>query len=167
MKEHYKKEVEICGEKFEVEYFESSFNLDCKMNLWDKVTSIPYVIKRKTRDLYWDIRYGFQRMFKGYDSVDIIEMYDGFIKRYHKIITRYRKNMMGYPGFMTVEEWNEIIDKMINHLYWMDENNVEKELMKNAPDGYLPCLNTIQNIMDKHKNEFFKLFSEYFYCLWD
>ena len=56
---------------------------------------------------------------------------------------------------------------MILHLYWMDENNVIKELEKDVPENWSLSLKTTQEIMDKHKNEFFKLFSEYFYCLWD
>lgn len=162
---HYKKEVEICGEKFEVEYFDLGANYN--INLWDKIVAFPYTIKRKIKEFYRETRYGFQRMFKGYDAVDTFEIYAKFIDRYSKILTEYKKNMHGYPGTMTEEEWNKIVDDMLFHLYWMDENNVEKELEKGVPENWYPCLKATGEIMDKHKNEFFKLFSEYFYNLWD
>ena len=161
----YKKEVEIFGEKIEVEYF--NLGLDYNMNLWDKIVAFPYTIKRKIKEFYRETCYGLQRMFKGYDAVDTFETYAKFIDRYSKILTEYKKNMHGYPGMMTEEEWNKIIDDMLLHLYWMDESNVERELEKDVPKNWCLCWNATQEIMDKHKDEFFKLFSKYFYNLWD
>ena len=158
----HKKEVEICGEIIEVDYFElytdygeSKFKIS---DIWYNITMPFYTIKRKIKDTYWDVRYAFQRMFLDYDSVDIFSTYSRFVDRYYKILTRYRKNQWGHPGTMTEEEWNKIVDDMIFHLYWMDENNVEEELRKDIPDNWYPCLSVTQEIMDKHKDEFFKLF---------
>ena len=136
-------------------------------NLWDAITTPYWGIKHKLRDIYWQVRYGFQRMFKGYDSVDTFETFAKFIERYTKILTEYRKNHVGYVGTMTNEEWEAIIDEMLYHLHYMDENNVDEELSRDVPDNWNASLKTINDITDKHKNEFFKLFSEYFYCLWD
>ena len=68
---------------------------------------------------------------------------------------------------MTEEEWNNIIDEMIFHLRYMDEEKVDEELCKDVPDNWIPCVPTIDMITEKHKDEFFKLFSKYFYNLWD
>jgi len=172
-KQVYKKEVEICGEKVIAEYFVSDDNY-CSLKkkykllcLWDKITIPYYRMKIKIKDIYWEIRYAVQRVYKGYDSVDVFEMYSMFIDRYYKILTRYKETMHGYPGTMSEKEWNDIIDKMLMHLYYMDENNIKKELYKDIPENWILSLNTVDSIMEKHKNEFFKLFSEYFYCLWD
>lgn len=123
--------------------------------------------KRKIKHYYFRIRYGFERMFKGYDSEDIFEMYAGFVERYTKIFTRYKKTHCGYPDMMTEEEWENIIDEMLYHLHYMDENNVDNELQKGVPDDWIPTTQTTDIIMGKHKDEFFTLFSKYFYNLWD
>ena len=171
----YKNNVEIGGEIFDqIEYMDYSDSadrfremMDLKLTLWDKIT-IPFCrIKHIAKDLYWNIRYGFQRMFKEYDCVDTFETYYKFIKRYHKILTEYKKNKYGYPTSMTEEQWDNIIDEMIVHLYYMDETNVTKELEKDMEDGWSPSLETTYNIMNVHKDKFFKLFSEHFYSLWD
>ena len=73
---------------------------------------------------------------------------------------------MGHPGFMTEKEWDSILDKMIYHLYYMDECNIDNEIMKQVPDNWIPTLRCTNEIMEKHKGEFFKLFSEYFYHLY-
>ena len=171
----YKNNVEIGGEVFEqIEYMDYTSDINClrelfneKVNFWDKIT-IPFArAKYVIKDFCWNIRYGFQRMFKEYDCVDTFEIYYKFAKRYHKILTEYKKNMYGYPACMTKEEWDNIVDEMITHLYYMDEDNVTKELENGMEDRWSPSLETTSKIMEVHKDKFFKLFSEYFYYLWD
>lgn len=140
---------------------------DKLLYLWDAITTPFYRIKHSVRNTYWNVRYGFQRMFKGYDSVDTFETYQKFIDRYTKILTEYREKHVGYVGTMTNKEWESIIDRMICCLYFMDEQNVRNELEDNIPDNWTVSQESIDNIMSKYKDEFFKLFSEYFYNLWD
>lgn len=134
---------------------------------WDVITTPYYKAKWHIREIYWEVRYGFERMFKGYDSVDTFETFAKFIERYTKILTDYRKHHVGYVGTMTNEEWETIIDEMLYHLYYMDEEHVTEELEKDVPDNWSASNKTTYEILEKHKNEFFKLFSEYFYNLWD
>ena len=61
---------------------------------------------------------------------------------------------MGMDG----EEWDGIIDKMIALLNDMDECNPKYD-----EEDY----NKKYDEMNAAKDEFFKLFSEYFYNLWD
>ena len=161
--------VVIDGEEIQAEYFEFNYKHDSsyKPSLWDKVTLPFYRIKNKFKDVYWKVRYGFQRMFKGYDNVDTFETFAKFIERYSKILTELRKDICGHPVNLTEEEWVGILDDMIRHLYYMDEENVIKELTKGTPKSWVVSGKTTDEIMEKHKNEFFKLFSEYFYNLWD
>lgn len=166
----HKLKVKIDDEEIQAEYIEFEHDLSSfkkSFNLWDKITMPFYRIRRVVRDVYWEIRYGFQRMFKGYDYVDTFETYAKFIERYYKILTDYRKNHHGYPFNLTEEKWDNIIDDMLRHLYYMDEENVEKELKKDVPENWTVSSKTTSEVMEKHKNEFFKLFSEYFFNIWD
>lgn len=142
---------------------------DVLENIWDVITTPFYRIKNKTRDIYWEIRYGFQRMFKGYDSVDTFETFDKFIERYTKILTEYRKKHCGIPmEFIDQEEeWNNVIDEMLYHLRYMDEEAVIDELEKDVPDDWSVSHITVYEVLEKHKNAFFELFSKYFFDLWD
>ena len=160
--------AQVGKDKINAKYFQSNFHFEpIKWSTWDKITIPFYRAKRKIKNVYWNIRYGLQRMFKGYDSVDVFDAFEQFIERYTKILTDLKKYKNGFPCDMTEDEWDGIIDEMIYHLYYMNESNINKELEKYAPDGWLPCLGTTDEIMYKHKDEFFKLFSKYFYNLWD
>lgn len=172
----YKSNVEIGGEIFEqIEYRDYTDSciqfrelMDEKFNLLDTLFIIPfYGLRRKVKDIYYGIRYGFQRMFKGYDKVDIFETFQNFIDRYSKIFADYRKNHVSYIGSMTEKEWDDIIDKMIIHLHYMDETNVINELEKDVSDNWSLSIESIDMVRERHKEEFFKLFSKYFYHLWD
>lgn len=166
---YHTKQVTIAGETITAEYFENEFSLRSPKNrtsdLWYIITLPFFRLKIKVIAFYWDIRYGIQRMFKGYDNVDTFSLCYKFMDRYYKILTEYKKNMRGYPGRITEEEWKDIIDKMIFHLYYMDDDRIDEELMKDVPDSWIPTWKTTGEIMEYHKTEFFKLFSEYFYDL--
>lgn len=148
--------------------FEKSKTFKDKLeDLWDTITWPFWKTRRWIIDTYWEIRYGFQRMFKGYDSVDTFDTFAKFTERYEKILKEYRVHHYGYTASMTSEEWDSIIDEMIYHLHYMDEHNVEDELSKGMPEDWIPSSITTYEIMERHKDEFFKLFSKYFYNLWD
>ena len=140
---------------------------DVLEKIWDVITTPYYKAKWWIREIYWEILYGFQRMFKGYDVVDTFETFAKFIERYSKILTDYRKSHYGYPGTMTEEEWDAVVDEMIYHLKYMDEETVTEELEKDVPDDWSASHKTVGEIMDKHKDAFFELFSKYFFDLWD
>lgn len=169
-KNEYKATVTVGNDTIEAEYFifERSLGLnEPKWTLWDKITIPFYRAKRWIRDTYWRIRYGVQRMFKGYDYEDTFETFAKFIDRYTKILTDYRKWHVGYVGTMTNEEWEAIVDEMLYHLHYMNEETVMNELEKDVPDNWSASYKTVEYILDKHKDAFFELFSKYFYHLWD
>ena len=136
-------------------------------DLWDIITWPFGKIKWWLKDAYWEVRYGFQRMFKGYDAVDTFETFAKFTERYEKILKEYKSCHYGHPGDMTAEEWESIVDEMIYHLHYMDEENVESELSKGMPENWVSSSLTVYEIMERHKDEFFKLFAKHFYSLWD
>ena len=134
---------------------------------WDAITTPYYKAKWKFDRAYWNCRYGFERMFKGYDSVDTFEIFSKFIERYTKILTELRNCHYGYPYDLTEEEWDNVLDEMIYHLYYMDEEHVIEELERDVPDDWSVSQKIVGEVMNKHKNAFFELFSKYFFSLWD
>ena len=122
---------------------------------WRNLKDIPIFIKR----IFFVLKHG-------YSPVAQWEIYEWFMSVMKEILTNYRYNRMGSPvvidnSFDVVvneEEYNAILDRMIVLLDLMDEHNQLyndmdwKEADKKKEDA---------------KNEFFKLFSEQFYGLWD
>ena len=131
-------------------------------NWWRNLRDIPIFIKR----IFFTLKHG-------YSPVAQFETFEWFMDVMKEILTNYRYNRMGSPvvidNFFDVKEensndvvneeaYNAILDRMIVLLDLMDENNQLyndmdwKEADKKKEDA---------------KNEFFKLFSEQFYGLWD
>ena len=169
---YHTKQITIAGQAITAEYFEANINFpdtqQSKLSdLWDTITTPYYTLKHKVKHIYWEIRYAIQRALKGYDDVDTFSLDSKFIDRYYKILTKFKKNLHGHPAHMTEDEWYRILEDMLLHLYYMDEENVDKELCAGVPKNWLPTMRTSAEIMEHHKNEFFKLFSEHFYNLWD
>ena len=138
-----------------------------KESFWDSVKYFPWRLGFKIKNLYYQVKYGFQRMFRGYDDTEVFDMDMAFIDRYLKILKDFRKNHCGYPPSITNEQWDDILDEMIKHLTLMNENNIMSELKKGMPDSFEPNYETVMDVMSRHKNEFFALFSKWFYNLWD
>lgn len=169
-KYHYK-DVEIADEMITAEYFEMTNEADDNngnflTRLYYALPSLSY-IRRKIKDIYYEVKYGFQRMFRGYDDGNLFSIYNRFVYRYSKIIPEFKKNQHGHPWNMTEQQWEDILDQMSLHLYYMDRDNVDKELMKSVPKNWFPTCKTSGEIMKKHKDAFFELFVKYFYDLWD
>ena len=131
-------------------------------NWWRNLKDIPIFIKR----IFFTLKHG-------YSPVAQFETFEWFMDVMKEILTNYRYHRMGSPvvidNFFDVkeensndvvneEEYNAILDRMIVLLDLMDEHNKLyndmdwKEADKKKEDA---------------KNEFFKLFSEQFYGLWD
>ena len=172
----HKATVTVGKDTIEAEYFifnHSDWWTPKKMNVfekvWDIITTPYHKAKRWIREAYWEVSYGFQRMFKGYDSVDTFETFAKFIERYTKILTEYRKKHCGIPMEFenSGEEWDKVIDEMLYHLHYMDEQTVTEELEKDVPDDWTVSSKSVYEVLEKHKNAFFELFSKYFYDLWD
>lgn len=168
--------VTVGKDTIEAEYFtykHSDWWTPKKLNvlekIWDAITTPFWRAKRWIKDVYWEVRYGLQRMFKGYDYVDTFETFAKFIERYTEILTEYRKKHCGIPmEFIEAEEeWDNVIDEMLYHLHYMDEETVREELEKDVSDDWHAHYKTVSEVMDKHKDAFFELFSKYFYNLWD
>lgn len=142
-------------------------------------------LKYRLKELYWDIRYAWQRAWKGYDSRELFSMNDIFVDRYKEILKDFKKKniaMFNIPEeyryvfnkiHFNEEETDMIIDTMIFHLEMMDEDYVEKVLYgKNVYDDdydYNKCTieryRRISDVMNQNKNAFMKLFNIFFWDL--
>ena len=131
-------------------------------NWWRNLKDIPIFIKR----IFFTLKHG-------YSPVAQFETFEWFMDVMKEILINYRYNRMGSPvvidNFFDVkeensndvvneEEYNAILDRMIVLLDLMDEHNQ----LYNDMDW-----KEADRKKEDAKNEFFKLFSEQFYGLWD
>ena len=109
----------------------------------------------------------------GYDEYATWETFDWFTTTMRSILSEYRSSHWGYAclgdnyllddGAETDEEkWEHIIDRMLELLDIMDVTNPKYD-----SDEYYDDYEKQDNEMYAAKDEFFKLFSHYFYYLWD
>ena len=140
-------------------------------------------LKHRISELVWDIRYAWQRAWRGYDSPDVFNMDYCFIERYKAILKKYRdthnclfnipekyRDMFDGRLHFTDEETKTIIDTMIFHLEMMNEDHVEKILFgKNVQDDDYDYKSRttkdhkrISSIINQNKEAFMKLFNDFF-----
>lgn len=146
-------------------------------------------LRYKLKEIRWNLRYAWQRAWRGWDSRDMFNMYTSLIDRRKEILKAYRKNhytllnvpkeyrhIFGNRFFFNEDETNMILDMLIFHLDMMDDDYVEKLLYgKNVyDDDYDPFKDwtlekgkRISSIVEQNKNAFMKLFTIFFWDLWD
>ena len=145
------------------------------------------------RELRWELKYAWRRAWVGYDDVDFFEFFEMFRRRMIRILEEFIKHGHGLPNLpQESEHYNELLKRfpkghfdeehteliyqiMIFHLQMMDEDYVEKKLYGNNvyDDDYeIGCRSIedrkrIYSVMQQNKNAFMKLFSLFYYALWD
>lgn len=150
-------------------------------------------LRRFFRELRWELKYAWRRAWRGYDDVDFFECFDIFRRRMIRILEdfinhghayltiptqseHYNELLKRFPEGYFDEEHTEIIYRtMIYHLQMMDEDYVEKILYGNNvyDDDYeIDCrsiedIKKINSVMEQNKDAFMKLFSLFYYDLWD
>lgn len=150
-------------------------------------------LRRFISELYWELRYAWDRVWEGYDDVDFFECFEMFRRRMIRILGDFIKHGNGllnlpkesehydellkrFPkGYFDEESTELIYQTMIFHLYMMDKYYVEKMLYGNNvyDDNYeIGCRSIedhkrISSVMMQNKNAFMKLFSLFYYQLWD
>ena len=145
------------------------------------------------RELRWELRYAWRRAWRGYDDVDFFECFEMFRRRMIRILEDFIKHGHGLLNLPQESEYyNELLKRfpkgyfdeknteliyqtMIFHLRMMDEDHVEKILYGNNvyDDDYQTGCHSIEDrkrissVMRQNKNAFMKLFSLFYYDLWD
>lgn len=158
---------------------------------------IFYRIKDFIKNLPRNIKWFFQRGIRGYADCDVWDIDYWFLNTIIPMLKQFNKTKHGYPGNITAEEWDKIIDKMIfyftesdeqkcskqnqykdqfNNIIWQDgilyfdKNKLTKTEYKqynNIRHKYFQREKELSQYREKKKNQAFKLFSEYFWHLWD
>lgn len=116
------------------------------------------------KEAKYNLRKRIQRFSHGYSDEDVWNMDTWFIETITPMLHQLKTRGLGIPPYLTEDEWRDILSQMLNHLYFMNEDNVIKFL------GYSTTTKNyerINEILLDHKNKFFELFSKYFYDLWD
>lgn len=150
-------------------------------------------IRHFFRELRWELRYAWRRAWFGYDDIDTIECFERFRRRMIRILEDFIKHgnslfsiptqsehydelLKQFPDMVFDEEHTELIyQTMIFHLQMMDEDYVEKMLYGNNvyDDDYkIGCRSIedhkrINSVMKQNKDAFMKLFSLFYFNLWD
>ena len=145
------------------------------------------------RELRWELKYAWRRAWIGYDDVDMFECFEMFRRRMIRIMEdfiRHGHGLLNLP--QESEHYNELLKKfpercfddkntkliyqtMIFHLQMMDEDYVEKKLYGSNvyDDDYEVGCRSIEDhkriysVMRQNKNAFMKLFSLFYFDLWD
>ena len=145
------------------------------------------------RQLRWELKYAWRRVWIGYDDVDFFECFEMFRRRMIRILEdfinhgngllnlpqeseHYNELLKRFPeGYFDEEHTKLIYQTMIFHLHMMDEDYVEKKLYGNNiyDDDYevdyrsIGDYKRIYSVMRQNKDAFMKLFSLFYYDLWD
>lgn len=121
---------------------------------WRNLKDIPIFIER----IFFTLKHG-------YSPVAQWEIYGWFMSVMKELLTNHRNNRYGTPVIIDngnydedIEAYNKILDNMIDLLDKMDESNPIYDNMDWKEE---------HEARENAKNEFFKLFSKYFYYLWD
>ena len=145
------------------------------------------------RQLRWELKYAWRRVWIGYDDVDFFECFEMFRRRMIRILEdfiNHGNGLLNLPqesehykellkkfseGYFDEENTELVYQTMIFHLQMMDENYVEKKLYGNNiyDDDYevdyrsIGDYKRIYSVMRQNKDAFMKLFSLFYYDLWD
>lgn len=133
-----------------------SWGLFCG-SFWMKLKDIPIFFQR----IWYTLRHG-------YPPQATWEMYEWHRRVMLEVLAQYRNQMHGWPEYIptedgncrqvSFEEWGDIIDEMCAKLNDMDEDDGRYDEMSFHEES---------KAREQAKNDFFHLFSLYYYNLWD
>lgn len=131
-----------------------------------------YRIKRWIEDIWYNFRGRCQRFKRGYAYGDVWDMDFWFRRTVKPMLIHLRDYGNSFPmEFDNREEWCAVLNEMISCLYFMEEDNVRNFLGFGGLGGYKKMNQKdyahVGEIMNNNKDKFFRLFSKYFYSLWD
>lgn len=132
--------------------------------------NLYYKIKNTIRDSWYDFRCRCQRFKCGYSYSDVWDMDYWFMNTVKPMLIHLRDHGSSVPMEFENNEkgWHDTLTDMVCCLNMMDRDQVYRELgFDNMRNMTREDYDTAYNIMEKNKNEFFELFSKYFYTLWD
>lgn len=134
---------------------------------WDKIAT-PFLQTRRFIDRKWtEFRKRCQRFKRGYAWSDVWSMYYWFICTTKPMLEHLLKEHEGHPCNIENEEWESILQEMIDCLELMDEENAYKQFSVPDEEDLSEYYKKVYELMERNKNRFFELFSKWFFDLWD
>ncbi len=120
--------------------------------MWTKIVNLCY-----------EVKYAFQRMFRGYGDDEVIDFDVHFIKRVSRILNDMHRNCDCYPAYKvnSLSEWRWKLRQMQYYLARMDY-----DFYTNADGDYELSPEELDEELELNKQRFFSLLSEYFYNIW-
>lgn len=137
-------------------------------DFWKKVKG--YSLAGKLGELKWELKYAFQRAWRGYDDVDVFALYDRFNERMIATLKDFRKSNNGLwvdgKIQLTEEETNKAIEKMISHFEKADIDGwVDLDFDPSTKEG----MRDIEKFSDEamaQQMAALRDFQKWFYQLW-
>lgn len=120
---------------------------------WHNIITFPKHFYKFVKEVCFLLKYGYP-----YEAT--YEHFNWFLNMERSILKQYLKTHYGFPGSEgaeTNEKWESVIKRMLELLDDMDETKY---------DETISIINKIDS-MEKSKNEFFELYSKWFYDMWD
>jgi hypothetical protein len=134
---------------------------------WDSLRWIPYRCWMRAKDTYYEIKWGLQRMFRGYDDTALWSLDSYLTPIVLPVLKEMRQHCYGLPHneatvtSFTEEEWNATLDRMIFSFQYMYD---EDHMLNGFHDGAYSAAFWRDN---KEKiNEGLTLFGKHFQALW-
>ena len=137
-------------------------------------------ITYKIKSLKWELRYAWQRAWRGYDDVEVFDLSYKFIERMTQILKDFRKNNIALfpnPDYqdtvhltdisLSEKETNDVLDEMINHFENSDINawTEEADLTPSRKGDMEKICKFEKNAME-HEKQALAMFVKWFDCLW-
>lgn len=127
------------------------------------IRSVEVFFRRKynkLNELYWKIRYFFQRLFKGYDKREIFSFNSYHASYVVKRLTEFNKNLHCYPCCLDIEKWSDIINEIIFAFELCSNDDWIYGCNCGLHEGEI-------NVLEMKRKKGMKLFIEYYDQLWD
>lgn len=129
------------------------------------------------KNFFRSIKYSWQRIQNGYATSDTWSIDMWFENIMPHMLIEYRDNLCGCPCGMTTYQWRKVLDRMIYLLnemtedtcsrknpYW-DDDKIDVKLHDDK--RWMNEEEAISKYREQCKDEFFHLFSKWFWYLWD
>lgn len=125
---------------------------------------------RWLHELWWQIRYAWQRAWRGYDSRDLFELDNQFLNRMKAILSQFKENnacLFVDPDTqktLSEEETDQILNQMLYYLINSDENVWITQGLDFKKD--YDTIKNIEKIAYSNRQAFLAMFVKYFDQLW-
>ena len=136
-------------------------------------------LRVRLREFYWQLRYAWQRAWKGYDYTDVFELGFNFVERMPILLKEFKENNVAlFPSLddkskicLTEDETNAVLDEMIFYFENCNEDHVYERLYgvsfyDDESEDKFNRYNIAYKEMELCWKEAMHLFAKWSMCLW-